>query len=1504
MNTAKQIIHNLFTKKLTIAKWQLNLFGVICITIGLVAGSYLTLKGITSIFAATSPWAQTDWSSGSGASTTNQYSSASSIDATTAAGQLTLTSTEKLNNTDFETNLTSWDSFSATGGTITTSGGYTIHTFATSGTFTPNGAGDVEYLVVGGGGGGGGGSETGGYTGGGGGGAGGLLSGSLSVTNSALAVTIGAGGSGGVFNITDNSGVSGSNSTFSTVTALGGGGGGAGGTMANATRIGKSGSSGGGSGYRSLVGGNGTAGQGFAGGPAGAQEQGSGGGGGAGAVGGNGLQTPNQYMGGAGGVGLSSSITGTSIFYAAGGGGGGLFVDTYLGYGGNAGTGGGGIGGYNLSSVGVYSGTNGADNSGGGGGGGTRHTVSNVGGTGGSGIVIIRYPALTATRDTVTTYNSSSGSAKLVNSGSASNLTQSVDVGDTNTYNLTTYAYTTGSAVTSADAELFYNDAVITTTYTAAGGGWYKLSGTLTGANASRNYGVQVKANKTVYVDNFSLNSYATSGTLTSNIFDSNTGGSYWGILTYTSSGSTVTVKARSSNSSTMSGATAFSSCNAISSGSDISSNNCMTDGQQYIQYQITLASADTSTTPTVSDISIAFLPYDNTTPPTNASSITMATASSGGRSVASNGWNNAASPYFSWTAGADEGGGSGLKGYCVYLGATPSSDPSTTAGLLTNSPVATTGTTCGFITSSTTLDLSSASYLSSALVSGTTYYVYMKAIDNGNNVFTGSSASFQFRQDATAPINVAYISAPSTSFGNVADMNFSWPTSGANSASDANAGVLGYQYQINSSTGTWLGTTTDASCGLDYIPAATATRTLTSAQDELSIATGNNVVYFRTVDSACNTSASSTYRTGNLSYGGAAPTFATTCDSTSGITVTPGTATTNSYALSWSDATPASGRTVTKYYYMINTSPPSALSTLTANTSTYISNSTNTSVAAGTRTGSVRGSNTIYVVAADDQDNYSSSNCIKGTYTLNSTNPDPPLNLAATDASVKESSLWRASIGWDVPSYKGTGTLTYKIQRSTDNSTWTDATTTTGTSYIDTVTESRKYYWRVASYDTSSGSIADPSYATSVSLTPKGTYTDASSLSSGPSVSSVTTKKAKISWSTSRSSDSKIQYGKKSGDYFTEEPSNSTQTTDHVINLTSLDPGTTYYYKAKWTDEDGNTGTSSEKTFTMDAAPTVTDPVAKNIGLEQATIQYTTKGASKVKFYYGKTTSFGATREVSTSTSETTYITTLDELDDGTKYYYKINIFDAESVEYEGSTLTFETLPRPKISNVRVQQVANTAQSTLLVTWTTNTEISSIVTYFPEGNAGAARDEVNVTLLKGEHKLLLRGLLPQTNYSLIVRGRDKIGNEAASDTQKVTTATDTRPPRISELKVEGTNVSIAATTGQEQQAQLVVSWNTDEPSTSQVEFGEGTGTTYAQKTQEDANATTNHLVVISGLTPSKVYHLRALSKDKAGNPGISIDMVSITPKAIDNAFNLVIQNLQEVFGFLGGLKK
>lgn len=894
----------------------------------------------------------------------------------------------------------------------------------------------------------------------------------------------------------------------------------------------------------------------------------------------------------------------------------------------------------------------------------------------------------------------------------------------------------------------------------------------------------------------------------------------------------------------------------------------------------------------------------DITEPAVNASNIAMKSTSDG-YDIPDGSWSNQFEPYFSWQAGADNDGGSGLKGYCLYLGTDSNADPgnhlteSGTSGLLINSPVSTVGTDCSFIVSSETLDLSAGSYLSSSFVSGQTYYLHIKAIDMVGNTYNDGTASFSFQFDSANPTNVSFINPASGVFNNISDMNFSWPTSGGSASSDVHSGVLGWQYMVNNSNA-WVGPTDHATLGVSYIPNGFEQPLfLSEERDGEYIVIGDNIITFRTIDLAGNVSAPSTYRTGSLAYGGDAPIFA----DGDVITISPTTNTSNSFALSWPDATPAEERSIVSYYYMINTTPPVTLSTLQGNPATYIP-TTATSVAQGQLAGAQKGSNVVRVVAVDDQDNYSASNYISGAFTLNSTDPDPAKDLTVSDASIKAVSLWRASLAWNHPDYQGTGTLTYTVQRSENGTDWTTITTTSGTAYVDTVSDSKKYYWRVGTSDTSASSIANPSYTNAVTLVPKGTFTDPAELTSGPNESLVTTRKARISWTTNRTSDSKVAYGTKSGEYFDEEPSNSSQVTDHVINLTNLSPGTTYYYKAKWTDEDGNTGESQEKRFTTEPAPTVTDPQATQIGLTSAIIRYTVTGASGVKIYYGRTTEFGGLKEVATATSENTVTTELTGLEDGSLYYYKINTLDSEGFEYEGQALTFETMPRPRISNVSLQEVAGTSQTTILVSWSANTPISAIVSYYPVGQPNLARDQVEVDLQSGPREMLLTGFLPQQQYNLVVRGRDRAGNEASSDTFTFTTATDTRPPQIMNMKVIGGTIPPVGFAAGQIRAQLVVSWDTDEPATTQVEYGEGTGTAYSQKTQEDTNLTTNHTVIISGLTPSQVYHLRAISKDFAGNEAKSIDVVTIAPKATRSALDLVVENLLGAFSFLNFLRE
>jgi hypothetical protein len=257
------------------------------------------------------------------------------------------------------------------GGTITTSGSYTIHSFTTPGTstFTISYPISINYLIVAGGG-------SGGVGVAGGGGAGGVLSGTTRLSAGSYTITVGAGG-GSVFN--DNQGIDGGSSSIGTLIVTTGGGGGGSWSIPN----GRNGGSGGGQNAFNggTGGGTGIAGQGFAGAP---QLNGNTGGGGGGAGG--------PGSGSTGGIGITSNITGTTKYYAGGGGGGGY--DIYVP--------GVAFGGTYQVANGTYGGGNGAFSSGtkpnftdalantGGGGGGQLGTYGNSG-AGGSGIVVIRY---------------------------------------------------------------------------------------------------------------------------------------------------------------------------------------------------------------------------------------------------------------------------------------------------------------------------------------------------------------------------------------------------------------------------------------------------------------------------------------------------------------------------------------------------------------------------------------------------------------------------------------------------------------------------------------------------------------------------------------------------------------------------------------------------------------------------------------------------------------------------------------------------------------------------------------------------------------------------------------------------------------------------------------------------------------------------------------------------------------------------------------------------------
>jgi len=117
-------------------------------------------------------------------------------------------------------------------------------------------------------------------------------------------------------------------------------------------------------------------------------------------------------------------------------------------------------------------------------------------------------------------------------------------------------------------------------------------------------------------------------------------------------------------------------------------------------------------------------------------------------------------------------------------------------------------------------------------------------------------------------------------------------------------------------------------------------------------------------------------------------------------------------------------------------------------------------------------------------------------------------------------------------------------------------------------------------------------------------------------------------------------------------------------------------------------------------------------------------------------------------------------------------------------------------------------------------------------------------------------------SHVLTVVVRDAAGNVTTSTGATVTVANggaiDTSAPVISQVNTTATALAVTIT------------WTTNEPSTTQVEYG--VATAYGSAAPLDATLASLHSQTITGLAPNTWYHFRVKSRDAAGNLGMSRD--------------------------------
>jgi len=171
------------------------------------------------------------------------------------------------------------------------------------------------------------------------------------------------------------------------------------------------------------------------------------------------------------------------------------------------------------------------------------------------------------------------------------------------------------------------------------------------------------------------------------------------------------------------------------------------------------------------------------------------------------------------------------------------------------------------------------------------------------------------------------------------------------------------------------------------------------------------------------------------------------------------------------------------------------------------------------------------------------------------------------------------------------------------------------------------------------------------------------------------------------------------------------------------------------------------------------------------------------------------------------------------------------------------------KISDITISDIKSDAAT---IAWTTAEPAWGKVLY---GKTESYGDSAAAVLQGSAQKVTLSGLDPLTTYHFAVVVADGKGNELyRSDDHMFDTVRriNTSPPVVTSYKVLPTDIS------------AVISWTTDNPSSSQVLYG--TDESCSTATVEDTRMLTDHVVHILGLEANTRYYYRIRSVDVDGN--------------------------------------
>ncbi|MBT4277404.1 fibronectin type III domain-containing protein [Candidatus Falkowbacteria bacterium] len=951
-----------------------------------------------------------------------------------------------------------------------------------------------------------------------------------------------------------------------------------------------------------------------------------------------------------------------------------------------------------------------------------------------------------------------------------------------------------------------------------------------------------------------------------------------WGDMTWTvANGGTFTIKVRSCDDASCSGETAIASCPNFYSGSasgsaDITSNGCVSDGDDYVQYQVyfskSFSESSSTSQPTLTVMNIAYASYT-----IGASTLTSSKyEASTGNVMGGVGWDED-------TTLPD---GTEVAIYLKTAATEGGLDSATWYGVATSTPPSTVTSGCTKV--SGTVSCNSTVIPESMITGGDDdWFQYkIKLVSDGANTPTVDEIIITYVVNAPPAFDSGYEnSGVGASQGSDGQITIAYSVKDEDTTSGNYNGYVEptYYYSLNGGS-SWTEITSGLSAN------ATTNKTVV----EGSYTEHNGITW--NPKSMIDDNYSATAQIKVSVFDGEAANH--TAEQASA-----------SFTLDTTDPAPGATPIIIKA-----TSTPAVLTISATDNSSFqmkvglvyngtddITDASWESYAASDTISLASDPDTVYVLFKDA---YSNTSTVASLASIET--PSYMMIQDTTNLSIPE---YREFVSWKVVT-GAADFAEYRVLRSESEASGYSIirreTDRLINSYVDTsVVFDDLYYYKVAHVDNN----GNTSYLTSA-ISGKangvqdfgegggGTSGDApnidETLGTGKfEVTNINSTSATINWETTDSfgSDSVVEYVTVIGGDFDDAPSQGVATVantaaalgKHSITLTGLEKDTVYYIRIRSTNPTSNLSDTYKYgqnglDFETDDGPIISAVSHGTPTASGATVTWTTDKSADSYVYYSESSDMSGKLRVGSDTLTTSHSVDLAGLTLNTTYYYYIVSADSEAntdtwditdnggSEYPNFTTANDTID-PIIT---VDPTVIYTTSTATVVWTTDETSYSKVYYATDtyytGNGSTYSDETTWTsVLTRNHAVNLVDLTPGVTYHYQVESKDGSTNENTS-----TPSTDA----TFVLTGVATSISSVAVSG-ETSSGATITWTTGEASDSVVEYntvGASNENFVNAPSQGKAESVTSHSVTLTGLSAGTTYYFRVNSTDSDGNTG------------------------------------